>query len=402
VTLDVAGVRADFPALSGDAAAHFDSPGGTQTPLPVIDAMADALRRPLSNRGRQTVAQRNADDIVVAARAATADLLDADARGIVFGRSATALTFDLARTLADTHRWGPGDEIVVTRLDHDANVRPWLSTAQRVGATARFVDFDPASTELTPEAVAAVLSDRTRLVAVTAASNLVGTIPDVAAIADLAHGVGALLHVDGVHYTAHAQVDLTALGADFFVCSPYKFLGPHHGVLAAAPALLESLHPEKLLPASDSVPERFELGTLPYELLAGTTAAVNYLADLSGGHGARRERLAATRVLVDEHETALRRQLEDGLAALGDVTVYSRARQRTSTLLFSLAGVASADVAGQLARRGVNAPAGNFYAIETSRHLGLGDAGAVRAGLALYNSRDDVQRLLDGLAELPR
>jgi cysteine desulfurase family protein (TIGR01976 family) len=367
----------------------------------VIDAIADALRRPLSNRGLHTPAQRNAEDIVVNARAAIADLLNADPAGIVFGRSATALTFEMARTLAHTFSWGPGDEIVVTRLDHDANIRPWVITAERIGATVRFADFDPNTGELSAEAVAAVLTDRTRLVAVTAASNLIGTMPDVAAIADVVHDAGVWLYVDGVHYAAHEHVDLVALGTDFFVCSPYKFLGPHHGVLAAAPALLESLQPDKLLPSSDAVPERFELGTLPYELLAGTAAAVNYLADLPGRAGSRRERLALSHALVAEHELTLRRQLEDGLAALGDATVYSLATRRTSTLLFELARASSSEVSQHLAGRGVNAPAGNFYALETSRHLGLGDTGAVRAGLALYNNAVDVDRLLDGLNAIP-
>jgi cysteine desulfurase family protein (TIGR01976 family) len=401
VSFDLDRVRADFPALSGAAAAHFDSPGGTQTPQRVIDAIARALQQPLSNRGTQTVAQRNAEEIVVGARSAMADLLHVEAGGVVFGRSATTLTFDLSRTLARSQGWGRGDEVVVTRLDHDANVRPWVIAAERAGATLKFVDFDPATGELTADAVAAVLSDRTRLVAVTAASNLIGTTPDIPAIADVVHAVGALLHVDGVHYAAHAHVDVVALGADFFVCSPYKFLGPHHGVLVAAPTLLESLSPDKLLPSSDAVPERFELGTLPYEMLAGTTAAVDYLADLSGSVGKRRDRLAASHADIDEHELGLRRQLEDGLDGLGDATRYSRAARRTSTVLFSLGRATSARVAQHLASRGVNAPAGSFYAIETSRHLGLGDAGAVRAGLTLYNSRADVDRLLNALTELP-
>jgi len=400
MTFDVARVRADFPALTGQAAAHFDSPGGTQTPRPVIDAIAAAMAQPLSNRGRASAAQRNADDIVLAARAAMADLLDADPGGIVFGRSATSLTFEMSRTLASTYGWGPADEILVSRLDHDANVRPWLVAAQACGATARFVDFDPITGELPLEAVDGCLTERTRLVAITAASNLIGTKPDIGAIAEVVHRAGALLYVDGVHYTAHALVDVDALGADFFVCSPYKFLGPHLGVLAAAPALLESLRPAKLLPSSDAVPERFELGTLPYEFLAGTTAAVDYLASLGGVDGHRRDRLARSHAAVSEHESGLLAQLESGLSELGGITRYSNARKRTSTLLFALEGLASAEVADQLAHRGVNAPAGNFYAIETAQHLGLGSAGAVRAGLALYNSADDVDRLLAGLAEL--
>ncbi|MET1006793.1 MAG: cysteine desulfurase-like protein [Propionibacteriaceae bacterium] len=400
MTFDVARVRADFPALTGDAAAHFDSPGGTQTPRPVIDAIAAAMAQPLSNRGRASVAQRNADDIVLGARSAMADLLNADSGGIIFGRSATSLTFEMSRTLATTHTWGPGDEILVSRLDHDANVRPWLLAAEACGATARFVDFDPVTGELAPEAVASRLTERTRLVAITAASNLIGTKPDIAAIAEVVHGAGVLLYVDGVHYAAHAHVDLVALGADFFVCSPYKFLGPHLGVLAAAPALLESLSPAKLLPSSNTVPERFELGTLPYEFLAGTTAAVDYLAAVAGTDGPRRDRLARSHAAVSEHESSLLRRLEAGLVDLGGVTRYSNARSRTSTLLFALEGLGSAEVADHLAHRGVNAPAGNFYAIETSKHLGLGSGGAVRAGLALYNTSDDVDRLLTGLAEL--
>lgn len=401
MTFDVARVRADFPALAAGAA-HFDSPGGTQMPQPVIDAIGSALQHPLSNRGTSTPAQRNAERIVVEARSAMGDLLGGDPRGVIFGRSATALTFDMARTLAHSQGWGPGDEIVVSRLDHDANVRPWLITADAVGATARFIDFDPDTAELMPQAVAAVLSERTRLVALTAASNLIGTRPDLVSIAPLVHDVGALLYVDGVHYTAHAHVDVAGLGADFYVCSPYKFLGPHLGVLYAAPSLLESLAPDKLLPSSNAVPERFELGTLPYELMAGTTAAVDYLAGLAGEDGCRRDRLRATHALVETHEQSLRAELESGLSALDGVTLYSRAVHRTSTLLFSVAGVPSAQVAEQLAARGVNAPAGTFYALEASRHLGLGDTGAVRAGLAVYNDSDDVQRLVTGVKTVQR
>ncbi len=277
MALDVDAIRAQIPALKSGSA-RFDAPGGTQTPQPVIDAVAEALAHPLANRGRTTEGERNADGIVTDARGALADLLGVDPRGVVFGRSATQLAYDLSRTLART--WQPGDEVVVTRLDHDSNIRPWVQAAEAAGATVRWADFDPATGELLPEHIEAVLSPRTRLVAVTAASNLIGTVPDVAAVARLAHGVGALLHVDAVHYASHAVVDLAALGADTLVCSPYKFLGPHLGVLAARPEFLETLRPDKLLPSSDAVPERFELGTLPYELLAGARAAVDFLAGL--------------------------------------------------------------------------------------------------------------------------
>src|ERR1700754_661188 len=260
---DVSAVRAHFPALSAGNA-HFDGPGGSQVPDVVADAVAGALLSPLATRGRVTAAERAADEIVLRARAAMGDLLGADPRGVVFGRSMTQLTFDLARTLAAG--WWAEAEVVVTRLDHDANIRPWVQAATAVGARVRWVDFDPATGELNEDDVAAVLSSRTRLVALTAASNLLGTCPPVRAITDLAHEAGALTFVDGVHFTAHASVHLDALGADFYACSPYKFLGPHCGVVAAAPALLEELRPQKLLPSPDVVPERFELGTLPYEL----------------------------------------------------------------------------------------------------------------------------------------
>ena len=273
---DVAAVRAHFPALK-EGAAHFDGPGGTQTPDTVAAAVSDAMTSAVANRGTVTAAERRAESIVAAARVAMAELLGLDPGEIVFGRSATELTFMVARTLAAG--WGPGDEVVVSRLDHDANVRPWVLAAESVGATVRWASFHPSTGELAVDDVAAVVGPRTRLVAVTAASNLIGTRPDVPALASVAHEVGAQLYVDGVHATAHVPTDVPASGADFWVCSPYKFLGPHLGVLGARPSILAPLRPWKLVPSTDSVPERFELGTLPYELLAGTTAAVDFLAD---------------------------------------------------------------------------------------------------------------------------
>lgn len=395
MSYDVASVRAHFPSLASGTA-HFDGPGGTQVPEQVGRAVAATLTAPISNRGVVTDAERFADATVLAARAAMADLLGADPAGVVFGRSATQLTFDLARTLAAG--WGPGDEVVVTRLDHDANIRPWVLAAEGAGATVRWAAFDPATGELTADDVAAVLTDRTRVVAVTGASNLIGTRPPIAAIAERVHAAGALLVVDGVHLTAHAPVDVRALGADVFLCSPYKFLGPHCGVLAADPGFLATLRPGKLLPSTDAVPERFELGTLPYELLAGTTAAVDFLAALGDG-GTRRERLVAAMTAIEEHEDRLRERLEAGLAALPGVRLRSRAAHRTPTLLLTFDGRDAADAYRFLAARGVNAPAGHFYAIEASRWLGLGDTGGLRAGLAPYSDADDVDRLVTGLRE---
>ncbi|MCW2678384.1 MAG: cysteine desulfurase [Modestobacter sp.] len=395
MSIDVAAVRAHFPALAAGAA-HFDGPGGSQVPDVVATAVAETMSTPMANRGWVTGAERNADAVVLAARAAVAELVAGDPGGVVFGRSATALTYDLARVLSAG--WGPGDEVVVTRLDHDANVRPWVQAAQARGATVRWAEFDPGSGELDPGAVGMLVNDRTRLVAVTGASNLLGTRPDLTAITDQAHEVGALTWVDGVHLTAHAPVDVAALGADFFTCSPYKFLGPHCGCVIAAPALLETLRPDKLLPSTDAVPERFELGTLPYELLAGTTAAVDFLAGLGVG-GTRRGRLVTAMDAIEAHEDRLRERIENALRDLPGVTVWSRAKRRTPTLLITFEGRDAADAYRFLAERGVNAPAGSFYALEASRWLGLGDAGGLRVGLAPYNDDADVDRLLSGLTQ---
>ncbi len=395
--LDVQAIRKQFPALA-EGAAHFDGPGGTQVPQVVADAVADALTSAVSNRGDVTASERRADDIVRAARAAMGDLLGVDPRGVVFGRSMTQLTYDFSRTLAKT--WTDGDEVVVTTLDHDANIRPWVQAATAVGATVRWAEFDPSSAELSADAVAAVVSERTRLVAVSAASNLIGTKPPVREIAEVAHAAGALLYVDGVHYTAHCFVDVPDLGADFFACSPYKFCGPHLGALAARPELLETLRPDKLLPSTDEVPDRFEFGTLPYELLAGTTAAVDFLAGLAPGEGTRRDRLHASMTAVEAHEDSLRRRMEDRLAHLDGVVVYSRAAHRTPTLLLTVDGHSPDDVYVHLATLGVNAPASSFYAIEPSRALGLGTAGGVRLGLAPYTDDSDVERVLAGIEEL--
>ncbi|MQW74286.1 cysteine desulfurase-like protein [Nocardioides sp. dk4132] len=400
MSFDVDRVRADFPALQ-QGVAFFDGPGGTQVPRQVAEAVAATMTSGISNRGAVTAAQRRADAVTLGARAAVADLLGCDPGGVVFARSATQATYDVSRALA--RQWRPGDEVVVTRLDHDSNIRPWVQAAERAGATVRWVGFDPKTGELGVDAVRAELSERTRLVAVTGASNVLGTRPDVPAIAAAVHEVGALLYVDGVHLTPHAPVDVAALGADFYACSPYKLFGPHHGLVVAAPELWEGLRPDKLVPSSDAVPERFELGTLPYELLAGTTAAIDHLAGLAPGDAAasdRRARLLASMRAVEEHEARLFDRLLAGLRGLEAVTLHGDPARRTPTVFFSVAGRTGHEVQTYLASLDVNAPAGHFYAIEASRWLGLGDDGAVRAGLAPYTSDDDVDRLLAGIAEL--
>ena len=400
MAVDIARVRSSFPALVEGGVAYFDGPGGSQVPRQVAEAVATTMTAGVSNRGTTTRSERRADQVVTDARAAVADLLGCPPNGVVFGRSMTQLTYDVSRTLART--WGPGDEVVVTRLDHDANIRPWVTAAEGAGATVRWVGFDRETAELAPADLDEALSPRTRLLAVTAASNLLGTRPDLAGIVEAAHAHGALVYVDGVHLTPHAPVDVASLGADFFACSPYKFLGPHLGVLAADPGLLDDLHPDKLLPSSNAVPERFELGTLPYELLAGVTAAVDFLADLASNASDRRGRVLESMAALEEREERLLGRMLDGLASTEGVTLYGTPKRRTPTVLFTVDGHSPRVVHEHLAGLDVNAPGGHFYAIEASRWLGLGDEGGVRAGIAPYTTEDEVDRLVRGVRDLSK
>lgn len=395
--LDVAAFRAHFPSLASGIA-HFDNPGGTQTPAVVGEAIARTLTGPLSQRGAQLVSQRNAEESVAEFRSAVADLVGGVPGGVVHGRSATQLTYDFSRTLARS--WSVGDEIVLCQLDHDSNVRPWIQAAERAGVTVRWLRLDPTTAELDLSDLDEVVNERTRLVALTAASNLVGTRPPVATVARRAHEVGALVHVDGVHHAAHTAPDLAAMGADLLVCSPYKFFGPHCAALVADPALLETLRPDKLLPSTDVVPERFELGTLPYEMLAGVTAAIDLVAGLAPSGGSRRERLEAAYGLIAAHELRLRGRIEEGLFGLGGhVTLHSRAADRTSTLFLTLRDRLPVDAHEFLAKRDVLVPAGTFYAHETFRALRLPVDSGLRIGLAAYNDDAEVDRLLEGLTE---
>jgi len=397
---DVARIRARMPALASGVA-FFDGPGGTQLPDVVADAMRTAMTEPLSNRGTMTQSERNAESIVRRSRLAAADLLGCDPAGVVFSRSMTEATFMVARTLAND--WGPGDRVVVTDLDHDANVRPWVTYAEKAGAEVAWARLDPTTGELPTSHIVDQITDNTRLVAVTGASNVVGTRPDLPAIAEAAHAVNALFFVDGVHLTAHAPIDVEQIGADFYACSAYKFLGPHLGIVAASRALWESLHPDKLAPSTEQVPERFELGTLPYELLAGLAAAVDVLADLvPGGETSmtRRDRLVRSMTALAQHEDRLHARLRSALEDLPGITMYAHARRRTPTEFFTFDGWDSAEVAHRLADKQINAPAGSFYAYEPCRSLGLGSGGAIRAGLAPYTDESDVDRLIAALRDI--
>ena len=397
---DVARIRARMPALASGVA-FFDGPGGTQLPDVVADAMRTAMTEPLSNRGTMTQSELNAESIVLGSRLAAADLLGCDPAGVVFSRSMTEATFMVARTLAKD--WGPGDRVVVTDLDHDANVRPWVTYAEKAGAEVAWARLDPTTGELPTCHIVDQITDNTRLVAVTGASNVVGTRPDLPAIAEAAHAVNALFFVDGVHLTAHAPIDVEKIGADFYACSAYKFLGPHLGIVAASSALWESLHPDKLAPSTEQVPERFELGTLPYELLAGLIAAVDVLADLvPGGETSmtRRDRLVRSMTALARHEDRLHARLRSALEDLPGVTMYAHARRKTPTEFFTFDGWDSAEVAHRLADKQINAPAGSFYAYEPCRSLGLGSGGAIRAGLAPYTDESDVDRLIAALRDI--
>ena len=399
MTFDVSKVRAAYPALA-DGYAYLDGAAGTQLPESVIDAISGAYRAGLGNGGGTFPASRRSDAITAECRAAVADLTGGTAAGVILGPNMTTLTFRLAAALAAA--WGPGDEVVVTRLDHDANVRPWVRAAARAGATVRWADIDLPAGELPAAQFGDLVSDRTRLVAVTAASNVIGTRPDVAAITAIARAAGALSYVDGVHATPHGPTDVRALGADFYATSAYKWSGPHVGAVIADPALLESIRPDKLVPSPDTVPERFEQGTPPFADLAGVTAAVEHLAALGdAASGTRRERLLAAMTAAQEHEERLAGVLLGGLAAMPHVTTYGQARHRTATAYFNVAGRTPRQVAEHLAARRINVWNGHNYAWELTGVLGIRDAGsAVRAGLVHYNDADDVDRLLAAVAEL--
>jgi cysteine desulfurase family protein (TIGR01976 family) len=378
--------RERFPGL-GDGWVRFDGPAGTQAVDVAIDAASEWWRSGDPANAHGPFPQADATDALVwSAREACAELLGGSPEGVVFGESMTSLTLRFAAAVGRT--LGPGDEVVVTRLDHDGNVRPWVIAAERAGATVRFAEPDRATLALGPEHVVAAVTERTRWIAVTATSNVVGTAPDVQAICDLARQAGARTYVDAVAAAPHRRIDRLVWGADAVVCSAYKWYGPHVGVLAGDPALLAELQPDKLVPSPDTVPDRWELGTLPFEQLAGVRAAARFVLD---------------RVVPLDwtEEQALGDRLDAGLRAIGGVTVLGERRPGDApTRWFTVAGLAPDDVAHRLAERKIAVWAGTNYAWEIAHWLGLGDDGAVRAGLVHYNDAAEVDRFLDALAEV--
>jgi cysteine desulfurase family protein (TIGR01976 family) len=401
VSYDVVPVRAQYPAL-GDGRAWLDGAAGTQVPQAVIDAVSDAYRSGVSNQGAPFEASVRGAGIVAEARQAVADLVGApEPRGVVLGPTMTALTYRFAAALAPS--WRPGDEIVLTQLDHDANVRPWVQAAERAGVTVRLARVDPTTGQLPAAGVVDLIGPRTRLVALTAASNLIGTRPDVAAVCSVARAAGAVSYIDGVHHCPHTHVDLATLGADLYATSAYKWTGPHlAAVVAADLAVLEALHPDTLLPSPDTVPERFELGTSPFPSLAGLVAAVDHLAGLDpAATGTRRQRLALSRTAASAHEDRLGQRMLDGLMGRPGVALFGPLTNRTPTAYFRLEGLPPADVAAELGARGVNCWSGYAYAWELAGALGLRETGGgVRASVSHYSDDGDVDRLLAAVAEL--
>ena len=374
--------RERFPGLA-DGWARLDGPAGTQVVDTAIEAMDAWMRSGRgANHGGVFAAAHATDECVEEARAAVARLLGAEPRGVAFGPSMTAMTMRLSAAVGRT--LSPGDEVVVTRLDHDANVRPWVIAAERAGATVRWAEPDRETLALPASAVDAVLSERTRWVAVTAASNATGTVPDLAGIAAAAHAAGARISIDAVAAAPHRALDLRALGADTLACSAYKWYGPHIGILCASPALLEELVPDKLAPSPEEAPDRFELGTLPFESLAGVTAAAEYMLDV--GYDA-----------IRAHEERVFAIALDGLEAIDGVTLYGDPPDRVPTLMFNVDGMTSTEVATALAARSVAVWDGNYYAWELERFLGLEPHGAVRAGFVHYNDESDARRLVEAV-----
>src|SRR5919202_5006112 len=382
VALDIAAVRSRFSALQRPLA-FFDGPGGTQTPDEVIDAIADYLRESNANVGGPFETSVRSDALVADARATAARFLGCAAEAIVFGANMTTLNFGLSRAAA--REWREGDEILVTRLDHDANVAPWLELAHDLGLVVRFADIRE-DTTLDLDGLAAQLSERTRVVAFPWASNAVGTLVDVAKVADLAHDAGALAWVDAVHYAPHGPIDVAAVGADVLICSPYKFYGPHLGLAFGRAELLERWRPYKVRPsAMEPLGHRFETGTLAHELLAGFVAAVEYLRSLGWDAIVAHERDLGERLLA---------RLPERCRLYGLPTMDGR----VATFAFTVDGIAPADVAARLGDRGYAVWSGDYYAVEVMKRLGLEDGGAVRAGIVHYNTAEEVDGLLEALA----
>jgi cysteine desulfurase family protein (TIGR01976 family) len=410
---DLTDVRELFPALAQthqrQPVVFADGPGGSQVPGTVIDAMAAYLRTSNANAHGAFATSVQTDALIDRAHRAAADLLGCQPDEVVFGPNATTLLFAMSRSFGRTLR--AGDEVVVTRLDHDANVRPWVLVAEDAGATVRWVDVRDEDVTLDLSTFQAALSDRTRLVAFSLASKAVGTVTPAPELARLAHQVGAVVVCDGVHVAQHRSIDVAAIGADIVVCSPYKIFGPHLGILFGRRALLESWFPYKVRPASDDLPDRWETGTQNHEGYAGFAAAVDYLADVGRIYGThrgsdRRAQLVAAFAAIGKHEADLSRRFLEGLHATTAVRLYGiadprRVGERTPTFAVRVGDQHPSETAKLLAERGIFVWDGDYYAIELMERLGLEESGgAVRVGFCHYNTIDEVDRVVDELRSL--
>jgi cysteine desulfurase family protein (TIGR01976 family) len=399
----VESIRAHFPALTrrhaGKAVAYFDGPGGTQVPREVVDAMADYLCHHNANTHWAYPTSAETDAAINRSREAFADFFNCSPREVAYGNNMTTITFHVSRALG--RKLGPGDEIVVTELDHQANVSPWRALAKERGLTIRSVPFDPQSGELVWAEFERAITNKTRLVAISAASNALGTISPVRKAAEIAHSKGALCYVDAVHYAAHCVIDVKEMECDFLVCSPYKFYGPHAGVLFARADVMSALDLPKVEPASNEIPERVETGTQNHEGIVGAGRAVEFLASLALGE-TRRERLVRAMSGLHARGEALFERLWSGLNGIDGVRCYGPppGRPRTPTVSFTVAGVSSTDVARGLVSDGVFASNGNFYATTVMERLGHSQTGVVRAGCACYTTDEEINRLIDGIRRI--
>jgi cysteine desulfurase family protein (TIGR01976 family) len=398
-----AAIRDHFPALArrhnGHAVAYFDGPGGTQVPRAVADAVRDYLLHHNANTHWRYPTSEETDALIAGAREALADFLGASPAEIAFGANMTTLTFHLARGLG--RAWGPGDEIVITELDHHANVAPWRALERERGVTIRSVPLVTGTGQLDWAALEEAVSSRARILAIGAASNALGTISDVARAADLARTAGALSFVDAVHFAPHNLVDVRAIGCDFLACSAYKFYGPHVGILYGRRGRLDAVDIPKLTPASEAAPERVETGTLNHEGIVGAAAAVEFLAGLAPGT-TRRERLARTFEALHGRGRRLLERLWEGLGGIRGVSLYGPGpdQPRTPTVAFTLADRTTDEVSTALAGLGVFVSNGDFYATTVVERLGLLPGGLVRAGCACYTTEAEVDRLVEGVRRL--
>jgi cysteine desulfurase family protein (TIGR01976 family) len=410
-TVDLSDYRKAFPALErGDERGPYvyaDAPGGTQVPRSVIEAMAGYFETSNANAGGPFVTSEETGDAIAAARRAGADFFNCSPGEVVFGQNMTTLCFAMARSIA--RNVAPGEEIVVTRLDHDANISPWLTAAEDAKASVHWVDLRPEDCTLDLDNLEAVLSPKTRVIAFTLASNAVGSITAAAEVVRIARQTGAYVVADAVHLAQHRLLDVAALGVDLLFCSPYKFFGPHLGMMFGRKELLDELQPYKVRPAEDASPNRWETGTLSHEALAGLTAAVDYIAGIgrgAGTDGTRRAEVVAGFDAIAAHERELSGRFLEGIGSIPDLTLYGigdldRIDERTPTFALRLEGFTPRALGEELGRRGIFTWDGNYYALAVMERLGLEDSGgAVRIGFCHYNTLEEVDRVLAELRDI--